>query len=136
MLDWLKAIAAGAVGIGGLVVALVSPNSTLPAVDVRTTSADCAVATIPVTEARATGRTIVITAEMDTPNPCFRVTGSVEVLGTRIVGSLAVVSTNSACIQCLGRVVGEVTISNLQPGVYTLQIDTPGGEFIRTVEVL
>lgn len=52
-----------------------------------------------------------------------------------IVVELRPESTGGACVQCIGEVVGEVTVSNLAEGTYTLKLETPQGKRTTTVSI-
>lgn len=74
---------------------------------------------------RAEGNSIVITAPIQTPNPCYSVVGDVKINGRDIYVDLSAVSKQDTCIQCIGEVTGKVVIQNLTKGTYNIKINTP-----------
>lgn len=78
-------------------------------------------------EISAEGKSIVITAPLFTPNPCYSVTGDVRFNGRNVDVDLTPVYRGGVCIQCLGEVTGKVVIQNLSAGSYNVKVTTTNG---------
>jgi len=103
--------------------------------EIETISAECKSGELSDPEVSVEGNSIVIVEPFETPNPCYEVTGNVSLEGKEIVVELRPESTGGACVQCIGEVVGEVTVSNLAEGTYTLKLETPQGKRTTTVSI-
>ena len=84
---------------------------------------------------RAVGNSIVITAPIQTPNPCYSVVGDVKFSGMDIDVDLSAVSKQDVCIQCIGEVTGKVVIQNLTKGIYGVKVKTPDKAAITTIMI-
>jgi len=71
----------------------------------------------------------------ETPTPCYEVTGNVSVVGNDIVVNLGLLPTSDICIECIGLVVGEIKVHNLEKGEYKLKVKTPKGESTKSIHV-
>jgi hypothetical protein len=72
---------------------------------------------------------------IQTPTPCYEVEGTVSSFGSDIVVDLRTVQKGEVCVECIGVVVAKVTISNLDKGLYTLQVNAPDKAIIETVKI-
>lgn len=76
---------------------------------------------------RVSDGTLQLTEVLLTPNPCFKVQGDVTLKDRDILVTLEIARTGGICAQCLGEIIGRVTVNGLPEGVYTLHIRTPEG---------
>ncbi len=100
----------------------------------ETLSAKCKVAETP-SAVQVEGNTIIITAGLVTPTPCYEMKGNVKIEGTDIVVRLEPQSKGEVCMQCIGEVVGRVTVPDLPPGIYSVTLQTPESASITTIRV-
>lgn len=100
-------------------------------VQVETISNKCTFDENPQQDIRAVGDSIVITMPIQTPTPCYEVDGSVSFFRSDITVNLQTRKMDGMCVECVGVTVARVTISNLDSGDYTLQINAPD-KSIRT----
>ncbi len=105
-----------------------------PPLTIETLSTKCRSEQTP-SDIRAVGNTIIIIEAIETPNPCYEVKGEVTIEGTEIVVKLKPENTGDLCIQCIGEVVGRVTIPNLPMGIYSVKLETPQRAAITTIKV-
>ena len=84
---------------------------------------------------RAVGNSVVITAPMQTPNPCYSIVGDVKFSGRDIEVDLSAASKQEICIQCVGEVTGKVVIQNLTKGGYGVTVKTPDRAAITTIMI-
>lgn len=106
-----------------------------PTITITTLSAQCQGAERPRSKTEVLGDTIVITEPLTTPTPCYRVTGDVTIQRGEIVVTLQPEQKGGMCIECLGRLLGEVRISHLPKGDYEVQIKTPEHVTRTTLEI-
>lgn len=100
----------------------------------ETLSAKCKVAETP-SVIQAVDNTIIITAGVVTPTPCYEIKGSVKIEGTEIVVRLEPESRGEVCVQCIGEIVGKVTIPDLPRGIYSVTLQTPESASITTIRI-
>ena len=100
----------------------------------ETLSAKCKVAGTP-SDIQAVDNTIIITAGVVTPTPCYEIKGSVKIEGTEIVVRLEPESRGEVCVQCIGEIVGRVTIPDLPRGIYSVTLQTPESASITTIRI-
>lgn len=106
-----------------------------PAWTVETISAGCGTVEDGELDIRAVGSSIVITAPMQTSNPCYDAAADVSFDGSNILVEIRAESRGGVCIECVGKVVGRVTISNLAPGVYGVDVRTPDKAALTTIMI-
>jgi len=98
---------------------------------IETISNKCTFEESPQQDIRVIGDTIVITMPIQTPTRCYEVSGSVSFFRNDITVNLQTRKMDGTCEECVGVTVARVTVSNLDPGDYTLQINAPD-KSIRT----
>jgi hypothetical protein len=81
------------------------------------------------------GNTIVIKKALPTPHPCHVMRGEMKITGNKIEVNLHPKSKDTVCIQCIGEVVGQITISNLPKGTYSLVLETPKRVLTKTIRI-
>ncbi len=106
-----------------------------PVWNVETISAECGSVEDVDLDIRAVGNSIVVTAPMQTSNPCYDAAADVSIDGGDILVEIRAESRGGVCIECIGRVVGRVTISNLAPGNYGLDVRTPDKAALTTIMI-
>lgn len=84
-------------------------------------------------EVRAAGSSIIITAPIQTPTPCYDVSGEAAMEGRSIRVVFRTAAKPGICVQCLGLVTGRATLSGIAPGSYEVEVTTPGGTERTTV---
>lgn len=99
----------------------VQETTVKPEWKVETVSAECATGEGDL-DIRAVGTSIIITAPMQTSTPCYDAVADVTMDGNRIVVEIGAVTQGVICVECVGEVVGRVTISNLAAGSYTVDV--------------
>lgn len=120
-----------------LIIAIVAISvgpKTIPSFTIETFSSSC-VAEGHDLDIRTSGNSVVITAGILTPNPCYSVVGNVKFLGKKIEVDLSAVSKQGYCIQCIGEVTGKVVIQNLTKGTYDVQVKTPDKAQMTTIAI-
>jgi len=110
-------------GVIAIVSFIPKTQSVQPSFTIETISATC-VTEINDLDIQAIGNSIVITAPMQTPNPCYSVEGDVKISGNDIEIDLSAVPKQDVCIQCVGEVTGKVVIPNLSKGMYGVDVKT------------
>lgn len=104
--------------------------------DIQTISNVCSFDEFPQQNvATSGGDTIIITMPIQTPTPCYTVKGTVNLFGSDMSVNLQTEKNSDTCAQCVGTVVAKVTISNLDKGTYSVQINTPDKQLIVPVKV-
>ncbi len=103
--------------------------------DIQTISNKCTFDEYPQQDVRAVGNSIVVTMPIQTPTPCYEVKGDVGFFGSDIVVNLRTEKVGEVCVQCVGIVVAKVSISNLDKGLYGLQVNAPDKAIITTVKI-
>jgi|GEM_PF-3578403 len=83
----------------------------------------------------AAGSSIVITVPIETPTPCYEVRAEATMKEGTIAVSVSTDPKGGFCAQCLGIVVGRITIPNLSPGTYGLTVATPSSAAITTIMI-
>ncbi len=101
----------------------------------ETLSAECGTVVDGELDIRAVGNSIVITIPMQTSVPCYDAVADVSIDGNAILVEINAESRGEVCIECVGRVVGRVTISNLAPGTYGLDVRTPDKAALTTIMI-
>jgi hypothetical protein len=104
-------------------------------VQVETISNKCTFDENPQQDIRAVGDSIVIIMPIQTPTPCYEVEGVVNFFRNDITVNLQTKKMEGMCAECIGVTVARVTISNLDRGDYTLQINTPDKSIRTNVRV-
>ena len=130
-ISWRKAslwIVAGAIAI----FAILQPVTHQGQIEykVETISNTCNFDVFPDQEVRTENGDIVIVMPIQAPNPCHDVTGVATVTGNEIEVNMELVQVGEFCAQCIGTVVGQVTISDLNSGEYKIKINTPDKSLI------
>lgn len=75
---------------------------------------------------------------IEAPNPCYEFSGNVTVEeeGDEIIVDLGLSPTSDYCIECVGLIVGEIKVHNLDMGKnYSLIVKTPEGVSETTVRI-
>lgn len=103
--------------------------------NIETISNKCSFDENPQQSIRAIGDSIEIVMPIQTPTPCYEVKGNVGFFENDIVVNLETQKVGEVCVQCVGVVVAKVTIANLDPGSYSLQINTPDKSLVTTVRI-
>jgi hypothetical protein len=68
--------------------------------------------------------TLIVTESLQTPNPCYGVEGTAVLVDHQITVEFFPDDRGGACIECLGTIVGRITITDLPPGDYTVMVHT------------
>lgn len=103
---------------------------------IDTTSNKCTFDENPEQSIEAGRSSMTITVPIQTPTPCYEVQGDVSFYGSDIVVNLKTVKKGETCAECIGVVAAKVTISNLDRGTYSVQINAPDRALqISTVKV-
>ena len=55
--------------------------------------------------------------------------------GTEIVVRLEPESRGEVCVQCIGEVVGKVTLPDLPKGIYSVTLQTPESASVTTIRI-
>jgi len=76
-------------------------------------------------DVRTVGDSILIVMPIQTATPCYDAEGTVSFYGNDVTVNLDAVKKGEVCVECVGIVVARVTISNLDSGLYNVQINTP-----------
>lgn len=106
------------------------------AYEIETVSNLCSFDEIPEQDIRAVGNSIVITLPIQTPTPCYEVEGTVTPAGKNsIVVNLETRQVGEVCVQCVGVVTAKVTISDLEKGIYGLQVNSPDKALITKIMI-
>ena len=105
-----------------------------PGTNFKTLSAKCKVTETPLV-VQASGNTIVITASLVTPTPCYKIKSNLEIKGTKIVVRFEPKSKDEVCVQCIGEIVGTVSIHDLPSGIYSVTIQAPDSTTITTIRI-
>ena len=103
-------------------VSLSAESPVRPDFFVETISASCQSQPLLSTNVTVEGRTVTITDALMTPNPCYTMEASVEIRGEELHVKFFPKQRKGMCVQCLGEVVGKVTIPDLPTGDYTVTV--------------
>lgn len=115
-----------AVAIIAVVIVMQPGNKTEKFVyDIETISQTCNFDVFEGQDVRSVEDSIIITMPIQTPTPCYDVTGTVNFFGSDIVVNLDTKAKDGFCAECIGTVVAKVTLSNLDKGTYDVQLNTP-----------
>ncbi len=135
MRDLYRILFALVIVVAVLVVLKILPTrQSIPDFTIETTSSTC-MSEEHALDIRAVGNSIVITAPIQTPTPCYSIVGDVKISVEEIEVDLSTVSKQNACIQCVGEVTGKVIIQNLTKGVYGVKVNTPDKATITTIMI-
>lgn len=85
---------------------------------------------------RTDGNTIIVTEAVTTPNPCYKIRGKVKIEGTDIVVRLEPENEGELCIQCVGEIIGKVSVSGLQSGMYSVRVELPERVVTTSIKIL
>lgn len=127
---WVAVIAVG-------VFVLMQPTFLIPeySYEIKTVKNVCVFDEFPEQSVVVSGRDVVLTVPIATPTPCYEVFGSVASSGKEISVNLDTRKASEVCVECIGTVVAEVVISDIEPGKHTIQITTPDKVLIKEVTV-
>ena len=78
---------------------------------------------------------IVITAPIETPTPCYDINSNATLAGNNIDIKFYTFPKPGICIQCVGIVVTKATVRDLDPGIYSLKVTTPNRATITEITV-
>ena len=131
-----KAFASFAIVISIIIIVemLAVKSPAVPTFTIETVSSTCMTGEQDL-DIRAVENSIVIIAPIQTPNPCYSVTGDVKFSGGDIEVELSTVSKQEICVQCIGEVIGKVVIQNLPKGIYGVKLRTPDKALITTITI-
>jgi hypothetical protein len=121
--------------IAVVTVGCVQEPAIVPEWDVETLSSECGTVVDGELDIRGVGNSIVITAPMQTSTPCYDAAADVAINGNDILVEINAESRGEVCIECVGKIVGRVTISNLAPGSYGLDVRTPDKAVLTTIMI-
>lgn len=93
--------------------------------DIDTVSQTCNFDVFEGQDVRSVENSIIITMPIQTPTPCYDVTGTVNFFNRNIVVDLDTKARDGFCAECIGTVVARVTLSNLDKGSYDVQVNAP-----------
>ncbi|GBE54134.1 hypothetical protein BMS3Bbin15_00285 [archaeon BMS3Bbin15] len=96
---------------------------------------DCATGKFNAPEISTGKDSITAIVEIQTPTPCYNITGTVKIYKGKININLVPVRQNKICIQCVGKVITEVTVKNLRSGSYDVAIAVPKESWVFNVNV-
>ncbi|MBI2084293.1 MAG: hypothetical protein HYT70_01615 [Candidatus Aenigmarchaeota archaeon] len=119
-----------------IVLFLVSQNGVTSSYSIKTISQTCFTEPHDL-DVRGESNSIIITAPMSTPNPCYYAGGNVDFrngdINVRLIpfpeGGVQV------CVQCIGEIVGEVVVQNLSSGVHEVNVTTPDRTVTTSITV-
>jgi len=124
-MNWYKALIPFVIVVAVVVmIELLPVQKSAPSFTIETISSTC-MSEEHELDIRGEGNSIVITAPIQTPNPCYSVAGDVKFSGRDIEVDLSAISKQGVCIQCIGEVTGKVVIQNLTKEIYAVSVKTP-----------
>ncbi len=104
--------------------------------DIDTISQTCNFDVFEGQDVKSVEDSIIITMPIQTPTPCYDVTGTVNFFGRDVVVNLETRAKDGFCAECIGTVVARVTLSNLDSGKYDIQVNAPDKHLVfKEVEV-
>jgi hypothetical protein len=118
-----------------LITGCTKPISGEPKWKVETVSAECGMVEGSGLDISAVGNSIVITVSMQTSVPCFDATGDVIINGNKILVEIDTESHGGVCVECIGKVVGRVTIFDLPSGEYEVDVRAPDEATLTTIRI-
>jgi len=133
-MTWYKVLLPLVIVVALVVIGILYVQKSAPLFTIETISSTC-MAEKHELDIRSEGNSIVITAPLQTPNPCYSAVGDVKFSGKDIDVDLSAVSKQDVCIQCIGEVTGKVVIQNLTKGTYEVKVKTLDKAAITTIMV-
>ncbi len=86
-------------------------------------------------EIRVAGNSVILTEAIQTPNPCYTIRGHVEMTDHHLDVELYPVRREEVCVQCIGELVGRITITDLPAGDYSVTLRTRQRETNTTITI-
>jgi heat shock protein HslJ len=102
---------------------------------VETVSAECGMVEGSDLNISGVGNSIIITVSMGTSVPCFDATGDVTINGNKVLVEIDTKSRGGVCVECIGKIVGRVTIFDLPPGDYEVDVRAPDDSALTTIRI-
>lgn len=102
---------------------------------IETISNTCTFDVYPQQNATVSGSTLTLVVPIQTPTPCYDVNGTVNFSGSDIFVNLQTEKRGQVCVDCIGEVVGKVTISNLDRGDYSVHVTAPDKSVTQQVKI-